>query len=418
METITIQQVVTWGIPTIVAIAGATFALTKYSNKGAIRALEDRLKLKDDKLQDFETQERSQRNAEEDIAHAHAVYLPVQGVATQINDSETTALAKRIEDLEHQRDLLLSELSTKVTASLDPRSELSNLLSQLQASDKAIRSKAIEGLIALKDPLSFPALVNFFVGHPDEATSGGNPYVSKWFSVFIATGGAKGAEFVVSQIESTNPRWSESAFSTLQYDLDSPELIDGAMPSLESAALRHSSATTRTKAKLLIQYLDTKKKEYEKREAEIRNLKQLIEQQGEANQQTQEEQNRDKIPSNFIILSALKENGLGHLARNILHSGQDIEFWRSGAMIAEEFVCNPDKEDDCVRAIKQLIETADGIAKPSHAFLLFLLSQMKNKSGAPSEGESYFSAARQLSPSTTEYFVQHERAFGVQSFAE
>jgi|GEM_PF-6371134 len=56
MDTITIQQALTWGIPAIAAIVGATFALTKYSNAGAIRALEDRLKLKDDKLLDYEKQ--------------------------------------------------------------------------------------------------------------------------------------------------------------------------------------------------------------------------------------------------------------------------------------------------------------------------------------------------------------------------
>lgn len=413
MDTITIQQAVTWGIPTLAAIIGATFALTKYSNANAMRALEDRLKLKDDKLRDFETQLHFPQKSERDDAHARAVYLPMQAAASQISDPEATELAKRIEDLEHQRELLLSELSTRATASLDPRSELSNLLSQLQSSDNAVRRKAIEGLIVLKDPLSFPALMNFLMSNSDEATSGNNPRINQWFSVLIETGGPKGAEFVVSQIEGTDPSWSEAAFSAIRYDLDTPELIDGAMPSLESVALRHSSTATRTKAKMLIQHLETKKKKYEEREAERRHLEQLC----EGSQQMREEQSRDRIPSDFIIVSALKDNGLSCLARKILHSGQDLQFWRSGAMVAEEFIRAPDKRDNCMRAIQQIIDTADGIAKPSHVFLLSLLSQMKTESSAVSEGEYYLSSARELSPSVAEFLAQHERAFGIQSFA-
>ena len=149
MDTITIQQAVAWGIPALVAIVAATFALTKYSNAGAIRALEDRLNLKDDKIRDFETQRRTPRDAEEGGERTQAVHLPARGAAEEMSDPEVTDLAKRLENLEHERDLLLSELSCRTTASLDPRSELSNLLSQLQSSDKFVRGKAIEGLIAL-----------------------------------------------------------------------------------------------------------------------------------------------------------------------------------------------------------------------------------------------------------------------------
>ena len=417
MDTITIQQAAAWGIPALVAIVAATFALTKYSNAGAIRALEDRLNLKDDKIRDFETQRRTPRDAEEGGERTQAVHLPARGAAEEMSDPEVTDLAKRLENLEHERDLLLSELSCRTTASLDPRSELSNLLSQLQSSDKFVRGKAIEGLIALKDPLSFPALVNFLVNHPDEATSGGNPYISKWFSVLVEAGGPKGAEFVVSQIEGKYSDWSEAAFSTIQRALDTPELIDGAMPSLESAALRHSSTATRTKAKLLIQHLDTEKKEYESREARRREYEQIMAQQREVHEQMQKEQGGDRIPSGFIIVSALKDNGLGCLARDILRSGQDLQFWRSGAMVAEEFARNSNNRDGCMRAIQQILATADGIAKSSHAFLLLLLSQMKAEAGAATEGESYLAAARELSPSTVEFLTEHERAFGVQSFA-
>lgn len=326
-----------------------------------------------------------------------------------MSDPAAKYLAKRIEDLEHQRELLLSELSSKATASLDPRSELSNLLTQLQSSDKAVRSKAVEGLVVLKNPLSFPALVNFLVSHPDEATSGDNPFIIRWFSVLIETGGQKGAEFVVSQIEGSNPGWSEAAFSTVQYALDTPELIDGAMPSLESAALRHSSTAARTKCKLLIQSLSAKKKEYVERQKE-REERERYRAELDADRQAEGNQ----IPSDFIIVSALKGNGLDSLARDMIRGGGDLRFWKSGLLIAEEFASNLEHRDGCMRAIKQILKTADTMVKPSRALLLFLLSGMKPEAGDTKAATSYLAEAKELSPATIDFFSQNGNSFGVQ----
>lgn len=327
-----------------------------------------------------------------------------------MSDPAANDLAKRIEDLEHQRELLLSELSSKATASLEPRSELSNLLTQLQSSDKAVRSKAVEGLVALKDPLSFPSLVNFLVSHPDEATSGDNPFITRWFLVLIETGGPKGAEFVVSQIEGSNPGWSEAAFSTVQYALDTPELIDGAMPSLESAALRHSSTAARTKCKLLIQILSAKKKEYVERQKEREERERYM---AELNADRQAE-GKNQIPSDFIIVSALKGNGLDSLARDMIRGGGDLKFWKSGLLIAEEFASSFEHRDGCMRAIEQILKTADTIARPSRALLLFLLSGMKSEGGDAKAATLYLVEAKELSSATVDFLSQNRNSFGVQ----
>jgi hypothetical protein len=412
VDTITIQQVVTWGIPVLVAIVAATFAITKYSNANALRVLEDRIKLKDDKIHDYESRLSASPHSVNAESSQLPMILPGRDMDMQLSDVKASDLASRVDVLEAERDRLLSELSNRATASLDPRSELSNLLAQLKSADKATRGKAVEGLIALKDPLSFIPLVNYIENDPDEATRGTRVGLGQWFSVLIEIGGPKGAEYVASQTESTKNGWSEAAFSNLQYTLSTPELIDGAIPALERCALTHPSTVARTQAKVLIQHLQSKRKEYlDRANAAKENQRWLVEQRKER------EQEAEKIPSDFIIFSALKDNGLNHLAREVIRSGQEPKFWRTGAMIAEEFVRNESSRKDCMQAINQILETADGIANSSRSFLLFLLSQMEAACGDAQASKARVNTAREVSPTTLQFLNAHESAFRLQTFA-
>jgi hypothetical protein len=416
VDTITIQQVITWGIPILVALVGATFAITKYSNTNALRVLEDRLKLKDDKIQDYAARLSTSQNSAKAGSAPLAMHLPAREKDMQLNDESTSDLASQIEALEAERDRLLSELSSRATASLDPRSELSNLLAQLKSPDKEMRAKAVEGLIALKDPLSFIALVDFMENHPDEAIRGTTVYLGQWFSVLIQVGGPKGAEYVATQTESTKPGWSETAFSNLQYTLATPELIDGALPALEKCALTHPSTVARTQAKLLIQHLQAKRKEYVDRNNAMKEHEQWMAEQKKEREQQMADSAREKIPSDFVIISALKDNDLNRLAREMIRSGQELKFWSAGVIIAEEYVRNQSSHKNCMQAIKQIVETAEGIAKSSQSFLLFLLSQMENESGDSAAAKTYLNAAREASPATLKFLMEHEGAFRIQTF--
>ncbi|MEW5734561.1 MAG: hypothetical protein AB1921_06885 [Thermodesulfobacteriota bacterium] len=429
MDTFTIAQLLSGGA----AIAAGTFALVKYSNANAIRALEDRLKLKDDRIHDFEEKIDALQVQIGDRTPTATVYLPAIGTTEEINNPKAQEIAKEIGELESKRDQLLSQLASLATVSLDPRSELSGLLAQLESNDQEVRSKAIDGLMELKDPLSFPALVDFLMKHPDESISRRNPPINKWFSTLIAADSQKGVEFVVSQIESDQPGWADVALTTIRYELDRSELIDAAIPSLESVALRHPSPTTRTKAKILIQHLKEKKKQHEEREKryeeiekserEFENTMAQLKAENKA-LQTQIEQRIDnskergtEIPSEFCIISALKNNGLNKLAHFIIHNGRTITVWNTGAMIAEEYASNPKCREGCISALKQILETTKFISKPSRAFLLFLLGQMNTDIGEESEGKRCFLAARELSEDTVDFLKEQKEAFNIMSFA-
>ena len=407
MDTITIQQVVSWGIPIIIGIVGATFAITKYISSNALRALQDRLKLNEDRIKEYEVRlSESQRYSPDSVLKKS----PVLEMKRQLDDAETSELASKIDALETERDHLLSELSNRVTASLDPRSEFSNLLSQLKSTDAETRKKAVQGLLALKDPLSFIPLVNYLENNTDEATKASNAYLGEWFRALIQIGGPKGAEYVASQIESPREGWSEAVFSNLQYALSTPELIDGAIPAIERCALSHASTSVRTQAKVLIQHLQSKREEYvEKANAQKEHEKWMEEQ--------EKKHEQEKIPSHFIIISALKDNDLNQLAYNIIHSGQDPKFWRSGLIIAEEYACNESNQKNCIQAIKQILENAIGaIAKPSHCFLLYLLSEMETSSGDSQSAKAHLEEAHELMPEMLKFLNENEKAFHIKTF--
>ena len=412
MDTITIQQVISWGIPILIGIVGATFAITKYSNANALRALEDRLKLKEDRIKEYEVRlSESQHSKESSLKHS-----PVREMNRQLDDEETSDLATKIDALEAERDRLLSELSNRATASLDPRSELSNLLSQLKSADKETRNKAVQGLLALKDPLSFIPLVNYLESHTDEATEGTNLYLGEWFRALIQIGGPKGAEYVASQTESSRKGWSEAAFSNLQYTLSTPELIDGAMPALERCALTHPLTVARTQAKVLIQHLQSQRKEYVDRANALKEHEQWMKEQ-EKKRELETEQEKEIIPSDFIIISALKHNDLNHLAHQVIHSGQEPKYWRAGVIIAEEYMRNESSRKNCIQAIRQILETAAGfIATPSHSFLLYLMSQMEAASGDAHAAKTHLNQAHELSPTLLKFLNECGSAFEIKTF--
>lgn len=331
-------------------------------------------------------------------------HSPMLEINRQLDD-ETSDIANKIDALEAERDRLLSELSDRVTGSLDPRSELSNLLSQLKSSDAETRKKSIQGLLALKDPLSFIPLVNYLEANTDEATRNTNVYLGEWFRALIQIGGPKGAEYVASQIESPREGWAEAVFSTLHYALSTPELIDGAIPAIERCALSHHSTSVRTQAKVLIQHLQSNREEYIKRIKDQEEYQKRVEEQ-------ENEQEKHKIPSDFIIISALKDNDLDQLAYNIIHSGQDPKFWRSGFIIAEEYARNECNQKNCINAVKQILENSKNeIAKSSHCFLLYLLSEMEAASGDSKASKAHIEEAHELMPSLLQFLNEHDKTF-------
>ena len=166
---------ISWGLTIIIAVTGGTFALTKYSNEQAIKALEQRVAI-----------------AEQNGKPKPPSIQPIKEIPSTSNNQEISELTTQLEKLESEKRDLIEKISKKTVLTFDPRSELSTLISQLESDNKDERSKAVSGLFMLKDPISFQPLLKYFETHTQEATEGVNPFIGKWFTFFIGVGGPQG----------------------------------------------------------------------------------------------------------------------------------------------------------------------------------------------------------------------------------
>lgn len=397
MSDMTATSIITWGITLLGLVAAGVFAITKYMNSNAIRALEDRMRLKDDKIRKYE----QKLSAAEPSAQK---YLPAHEVAAELNDTDIKSLVSKIEELEKQKEQLLSEVSIRAASSLDPRSELSTLLAQLESEDEAVRAKAVNGLFTLHDPLSFLPLIKFLENRHDEATGGQNPYIGEWFSFFIETGGTSGVEFIAAQLESPRAGWSDMAFSKLEYKLDTTQLVDEAIPVLENIALRSTSSLVRVKAKVLIQRLQVKRQEISESEEHKLEMKELL----------LSRSSSEEVPHEFVILTALNRNGLGHLASDMVAQGHEFKYWRTGFLVVKEFLMKPDHQEKCVSAIRDFIHAGQNMAPSSHGLLLYLLSKMELYRGNNADSKTYLEVCKEKAPEAYEYFMKHDDTYDLE----
>lgn len=401
MSDMTVTSIITWGITLLGLVAAGVFAITKYMNSNAIRALEDRMRLKDDKMREYE----QKLSAAEPSAQK---YLPAHEVAAELNDTHIKSLVSKIEALEKQKEQLLSEVSIRAASSLDPRSELSTLLAQLESEDEAVRAKAVNGLFTLRDPLSFLPLIKFLEKRPDEAAGGQNPYIGEWFSFFIETGGTSGLEFIAAQLESSRAGWSDMAFSKLEYKLNTTQLVDEAIPILENIALRSTSSLVRVKAKVLIQRLQVQRQEISLREQRQKEHEQKMEELGQPSSHSED------ISQNLFILATLNGNELGHVAAKMLDQGQNFRYWRAGLLITQEFLIEPEHQDNCVAAIRDLIAIEERITPSSHGLLLYLLAKMELFRGNNTAAEENLQVCKEKTPVTYEYLSKNDNAFDLE----
>ncbi|MBT3355190.1 MAG: hypothetical protein HN402_09730 [Candidatus Scalindua sp.] len=377
MKNLAQSTLVGWGITIVIAVAGGTFALTKYLNEQAIKALEQRIA----------------------IAEQNSGAKPTNTQSRQIdpsslNNKEISELTIRLENLESEKRDLIEKISQKAVLTLDPRSELSTLISQLESKGKEERAKAIDGLFMLKDPVSFQPLLRYLESHPEEATEGGNPFIGKWYSFFIEAGGAQGVEFVASQLESSERFYSEFAYSTIKSEIDSTEAVDITIPILQKIAVSSSSSLARTRSKVLIQYfLDNKKK-------------------------ITDEENFDKsegVPHNLKIISSLNGNGLNHITARMLSNGTDLIYWKTGFYIAQEFIEKPENQDNCIAAIKELVDPAPQMTTSSHCVLLYLLAKMEAFRGNESAANKYSEACKAESTELYKYLTEHDNIYDLKT---
>lgn len=229
------------GFVLLVAVAGATYQVTKSAMSDQIGALS--VELDGLRMQlDGESRSADSRNLDDtETLPAVMVEQPV----------EVQELVDQIATLEEEKRELQSQLATASTSALAPESELRELLENLEEDDQQVRISAAIGLHSLGDPRSVPALLEYFHRDPDEATR--HMSSIRWMQKIFSLDRDAGIEFTVQLMESDDRNTAEWAYGELMGHIYQ-EYFDEIRPAIEALALTSQKTLVRTRAKLILKY--------------------------------------------------------------------------------------------------------------------------------------------------------------------
>ena len=245
---LSMKQIIPWVGAIVVAIALATYTITKLSIQSHILALEEKLDGARDSAKEAENEISRLKTKKIHNTASQESQNYIQNTSKEIPKFEN--IVERIDALEKERNILLQELASKSQDSLDPKSELMTLISGLSSDNFDIRAKSVRGLFELKDKKAFNSLVAYFHKYPDEATD--IEPINGWYDELISINEEAAAEFIVKQLESEMRRHSYWAYDALQTKIREIGALQNITKDLEYIAFRSSSTLARTRAKLLL----------------------------------------------------------------------------------------------------------------------------------------------------------------------
>jgi hypothetical protein len=266
-----LHKIIPWFAAAVVAIAGGTFAITRYSAEQHISAVEEQNSSQKEQIKVLKEQVQNlQSSPQQKIENS----VPSPTLTASANQQETRNLVQKIQELESEKTSLVSKLSIQSQDALDPKSEVASLARQIKDSLKTNRIKALEGLFAIKDSSTLPILLSYYRKDPREATSSMETPIWKWFNVIWSIDDNEALKFMVEVLCSSDQFQSESAYDDL-YNLPDVKYIKFVTPRLKEVALSNSDIMVRTRSKILLQhYQKQKQKDY--RSEERRSIFQVL----------------------------------------------------------------------------------------------------------------------------------------------
>lgn len=183
--------------------------------------------------------------------------------ALQKDDAE--ALKLQIVELQEQLQGAYELQSRQQIETLDPQSELPNLIAELESQEAPIKKQAVQGLFVIRNSVSYQALKTHFRSRVAEAGYfvSGKP-IEKWFVLLFELNELESvrlaAEIAGSEDVSEDAR--KAARSALMFETHSSDAIDVAIGVFQQLALTSSNTLIRTNAKNDLQWL-MKKREQE-----------------------------------------------------------------------------------------------------------------------------------------------------------
>jgi hypothetical protein len=244
-----LSKVLPWVGAAVLAVAAGTFALTRYATEQRIAALEHDISLRDGAIQQLKA-----------TGNASDLSPPVPQATIDASSSreEARSLLAKINDLESEKIALVSELAKYAKDALDPKSELFPLVTQLDSSSEKDRVQALDGLFGLRDARCIPHLVAYYNQHTEEATRHPGTEIWRWFNLLFGMDRQAGIAFTIDVLTGKDEFNATEAYEFLrdsEFDANDAAKVSDR---LREVALRNKDALTRTRAKLLLQYYESR----------------------------------------------------------------------------------------------------------------------------------------------------------------
>ena len=67
-------------------------------------------------------------------------------------------------------------------------------------------------------------------------------------------------------------------------------------------------------------------------------------------------------------IASLNRSGLKHVTAKMLTDGTDLHYWKTGFYIAHEFIEKPEYQENCIAALRALVDPGTQMATSSHRF--------------------------------------------------
>lgn len=251
---LSVRQIVIGLFFIISAIITGTFLLTKELISDKNEALETQ---NIQKSETIEKLEKKLQDKELGLDNKNTKYSSESAPYSSTNDtSQVNNLLRKIEQLQKEKDNLYKEYIKISYTNLNPKSELSQLIKELNSKDEDIVEKAIEGLFLLKDSLSVQVLQDYYFENIEALSSYSTTL--DWINLMWDINYDIGIDFTVKLFTNSDQAISDVAFWYFDKNIVGKKLMTKISNELKPIAMTNKSSFVRTRAKYIIT-------EYEKR---------------------------------------------------------------------------------------------------------------------------------------------------------
>ncbi len=238
---ISLRTFIIWSAVIISAVAGGTYTFTTAILDDRVNALQESVKIKEEKINQLQQQRRSDVD----------IFIP-----ESIKEIADPKLIEDIKEAERNQKEITRRIIAIEPKTFDPSSEINELAKLLKSEDKDKRKNAILGFHEIRSKNASLFLSEYFFSHQDEATVGGMPSITQWIWLFEDFGIDEGTLFCINLIKEGDDFNSRTGYEELKERVESGRDISLYVDELKKMAIGSPEPLKRTWAKIILKIFD------------------------------------------------------------------------------------------------------------------------------------------------------------------